>query len=264
MLTTADHGAQRIRRHDLDLPVVPAGPVRLACAGRSDQHHQGRIEERRHGASVTSRGSRDGTAVGRGSVGGRRAGGGRRVERAGRGGARGPGRPHGRRCSSRPISLGGASVSAQVFAGQPARLSRYAYLISLFPDELAARLGIRLRLASRPVSSYTPVVRAGRPTGLLVERRPGPATEDSFREITGSVADYDAWRRVLRRAPRVRRGGGADTDRSAAPSVRGAGRGGGRRRRADLGRRCGGTHRRSHRPPVRATTPCAAWSPPTR
>ena len=89
--------------------------------------------------------------------------------------------------------LGGASVSAQVFAGQPARLSRYAYLISLFPDELAARLGIRLRLASRPLSSYTPVVRAGRPTGLLVERRPGPATEDSFREITGSVADYDAW-----------------------------------------------------------------------
>ena len=90
--------------------------------------------------------------------------------------------------------LGGATISAQVFAGQPARLSRYAYLISLFPDELAARLGIRVRLASRRVSSYTPVTRAGRPTGLLVEREPGPATEASFREVTGSGADYDAWR----------------------------------------------------------------------
>ena len=77
--------------------------------------------------------------------------------------------------------IGGATVSEQIFTGHPTRLSRYSYLVSLFPDELAGRLGITLPLASRTVSSYTPVERDGRPTGLLVERTPGPATAASFR-----------------------------------------------------------------------------------
>lgn len=89
--------------------------------------------------------------------------------------------------------LGGASIGSAVFAGHPARLSRYSYLVSLFPQELIDRLGIDLRLASRQVSSYTPVRRAGRAAGLLVERRLGSATADSFRELTGSDRDYVAW-----------------------------------------------------------------------
>ena len=95
----------------------------------------------------------------------------------------------------RSPALGGATVSDRLFDGHPARLSRYSYLVSLFPAELATRLGIDLRLVSRPVSSYTPVVRRGRPTGLLVERRPGTATERSFAELTGSGADFRAWQR---------------------------------------------------------------------
>ena len=94
----------------------------------------------------------------------------------------------------RSAAPGGATISAQVFAGHPARLSRYSYLVSLFPAALATRLGIRLTLASRSVASYTPVDRGGAPTGLLVERHPGPATEQSFRDVTGSDHDYRAWR----------------------------------------------------------------------
>ena len=89
--------------------------------------------------------------------------------------------------------LGGASVGAAMFGGHDVRLSKYSYLISLFPDSLVRRLGIRFPLASRPVSSYTPLVRRGRPTGLLVERDPGPATADSFRSVTGSDAEFSAW-----------------------------------------------------------------------
>jgi phytoene dehydrogenase-like protein len=89
--------------------------------------------------------------------------------------------------------LGGASVGAAVFSGHDVRLSRYSYLVALFPDDLVARLGIDLPLASRPVSSYTPVIRAGRAGGLLVERAPGRPTEESFRTLTGSDAEYRAW-----------------------------------------------------------------------
>ncbi|SOD72056.1 phytoene dehydrogenase-like protein [Jatrophihabitans sp. GAS493] len=92
--------------------------------------------------------------------------------------------------------VGGAAVSAQVFAGRPARLSKYSYLVSLFPDELQRRLGVRVELRSRAVSSYTPLQRDGRATGLLVEREPSSATEASFRALTGSEAEWRAWQQL--------------------------------------------------------------------
>lgn len=89
---------------------------------------------------------------------------------------------------------GGATVGERLFPPHPTRLSRYAYLVALMPDELIRRLGIAIPLASRAVSSYTPVVRDGAASGLLVERHLGPATEESFRALTGSGDDFAAWR----------------------------------------------------------------------
>ena len=89
--------------------------------------------------------------------------------------------------------LGGASVGSHVFAGSAARLSRYSYLVSLMPQQLIDRLGIDLQLLSRSVSSYTPVRRNGHASGLLVERSPGPATQASFRALTGTDAEFRAW-----------------------------------------------------------------------
>jgi phytoene dehydrogenase-like protein len=89
---------------------------------------------------------------------------------------------------------GGAAVSAQAFEGMDARLSRFSYLVSLMPQQIIDELGLDLRLASRTTASYTPVVRDGRHTGLLVERPEGALTAESFRELTGSDAEYDAWR----------------------------------------------------------------------
>ena len=90
---------------------------------------------------------------------------------------------------------GGAAVSATAFPGQAARLSRYSYLVSLMPKELIADLGLDLELASRTTASYTPAIRAGRHTGLLVERPEGPATRKSFAELTGGESEYAAWQK---------------------------------------------------------------------
>jgi len=93
---------------------------------------------------------------------------------------------------------GGAAVSARAFPAFPTRLSRYSYLVSLLPESIVADLGLDLRLVSRSTASYTPVRRDGIARGLLVERPEGPATRDSFRELTGSDAEYAAWRDFYR------------------------------------------------------------------
>jgi phytoene dehydrogenase-like protein len=89
--------------------------------------------------------------------------------------------------------VGGAAVSATPFPGVGARLSRYSYLVSLLPSRIVTDLGLRIALRSRAVSSYTPVERDGRATGLLVERDPGEATAASFRELTGSDDEFTRW-----------------------------------------------------------------------
>src|SRR5690349_13054689 len=72
--------------------------------------------------------------------------------------------------------VGGAAVSERPWPGVDARLSRYAYLVSLFPARLAAELGLDLQLRRRSISSYTPREDG---TGLLV--RTGEAPHDRWR-----------------------------------------------------------------------------------
>ncbi len=90
---------------------------------------------------------------------------------------------------------GGAAVSERPFPGVDARLSRYAYLVSLFPHEIARDLGLDVELRRRSVSSYTPTVRDGRDTGLLVARDPH-VTERSFRALTGNPRAFEQWNRI--------------------------------------------------------------------
>ena len=64
---------------------------------------------------------------------------------------------------------GGAAVSVSPFAGQPARLSRYSYLVSLMPEQLMADLELDVRLTSRTTASYTPWTRGER-SGIRLTR----------------------------------------------------------------------------------------------
>ena len=72
------------------------------------------------------------------------------------------------RLLERLAQVGGAAVSAQIFDGVDARLSRYAYLVSLLPARITDDLGAAVRLARRPYSSYTPDPATAGRTGLLV------------------------------------------------------------------------------------------------
>jgi phytoene dehydrogenase-like protein len=54
-------------------------------------------------------------------------------------------------------SFGGAAVSDVVFPGFGARLSRYSYLVSLFPPSLLRTLGVAVELRPRRVAAYPPV-----------------------------------------------------------------------------------------------------------
>lgn len=97
---------------------------------------------------------------------------------------------------------GGAAVSTRPFAGVEARLSRYSYLVSLLPRKILRDLGLDLRLSSRTISSYTPVEREGRPTGLLVgggEQR----TREAFARLTGGEREFEAWQRFYGMTGRV-------------------------------------------------------------
>jgi phytoene dehydrogenase-like protein len=102
--------------------------------------------------------------------------------------------------------LGGATVSEQPFAGVEANLSRYSYLVSLLPYAIVRDLELDLELRSRPTASFTPVLRGGRPDGLLVERKPGPLTARSFERLTGSTREWERWQEFyggLERAARA-------------------------------------------------------------
>jgi len=109
------------------------------------------------------------------------------------------------RVLERGAEVGGAAVSGRVFPGVDARLSRYSYLVSLLPDRIVADLGLRVTLRSRPVASFTPVRRGSGHAGLLVERTPGPATAESFRDITGGDGEYAAWQAFYDQAAQMAR-----------------------------------------------------------
>jgi phytoene dehydrogenase-like protein len=95
---------------------------------------------------------------------------------------------------------GGAAVSACVFEGVDARLSRYSYLVSLLPRKIVDELGLDVRLRRRRYSSYTPY---GGDRGLLVDNGDDAATASGFRALTGGDREFAAWQDFYGRTRRV-------------------------------------------------------------
>ena len=94
--------------------------------------------------------------------------------------------------------MGGAAISEAPFAGVDARLSRYAYLVSLLPRFLVDELGLRFETRRRRISSYTPV--PGSDSGLLVD------LDDAARTKASLGDSFDGWQRFYDGAARVARG----------------------------------------------------------
>jgi phytoene dehydrogenase-like protein len=90
---------------------------------------------------------------------------------------------------------GGAAVSERVFAGMDARLSRYSYLVSMFPQKIISDLGLNFESRRRAVASFAPVVRDGKHRALLISYTSPEDTAASFRALTGGDEEYKAYRR---------------------------------------------------------------------
>jgi phytoene dehydrogenase-like protein len=93
--------------------------------------------------------------------------------------------------------MGGAAISEAPFAGVDARLSRYAYLVSLLPRWIVNELGLRFETRRRRISSYTPV--PGSDAAVLIDH------EDTARTRASLGDAFDAWQRFHDRVGRVAR-----------------------------------------------------------
>src|SRR5262249_16286531 len=79
-----------------------------------------------------------------------------------------------------------------VFPDYDAWLSRYSYLVSLFPEKIIRDLGLNLELRRRTIRSYTPYFRNGQHTALLLSNVSEEIGLRSVTELTGSDSEYGA------------------------------------------------------------------------
>src|SRR5213595_2541689 len=87
--------------------------------------------------------------------------------------------------------IGGATTSQKVFPDYDARLSRYSYLVSLFPEKIIRDLGLRLELRRRATGSFTPYIKSGRDHGLLISNVDEELSRRSMVDLTGSEAEFE-------------------------------------------------------------------------
>ena len=99
--------------------------------------------------------------------------------------------------------VGGAAVSEAPFPGVDARLSRYAYLVSLLPRQIVRELGLPFETRRRRISSYTPV--PGTESGLLIDAADPERTRASLRRLTDDDEASVAWDAFHARTARLAR-----------------------------------------------------------
>src|SRR5919204_5199122 len=87
--------------------------------------------------------------------------------------------------------IGGATTSQKVFPDYDAQLSRYSYLVSLFPEKIIRDLGLNLELRRRATASFTPYLNHGQHDGLLLSNVNEEISRKSVVELTGNEAEFE-------------------------------------------------------------------------
>jgi phytoene dehydrogenase-like protein len=87
--------------------------------------------------------------------------------------------------------IGGATTSHKVFPDYDARLSRYSYLVSLFPEKIIRDLGLKLELRRRATGSFTPYRQNGQHQGLLLSNVDEQVGRQSMAELTGGDREFE-------------------------------------------------------------------------
>src|SRR5437667_9174450 len=80
--------------------------------------------------------------------------------------------------------IGGATTSQKLFPDYDARLSRYSYLVSLFPEKIIRDLGLNLELRRRATGSFTPYIKSGHHDGLLISNVDDGMSRQSIVDLT--------------------------------------------------------------------------------
>src|SRR5260370_36859102 len=91
--------------------------------------------------------------------------------------------------------IGGATTSQKVFPDYDARLSRYSYLVSLFPEKIIRVLRLKLELRRRATVSFTPYIKSGQHDGLLISNVDEAQSRRSIVDLTGSEAELEQMKR---------------------------------------------------------------------
>lgn len=95
-------------------------------------------------------------------------------------------------------TFGGATASHRIFPDYDALLSRYSYLVSLFPDRITRELGLDFQTRRRRTASFTPYTdRAGRAQGLLLSNEDESRSRDSMRRMTGGDTAWTRYQTLL-------------------------------------------------------------------
>src|SRR6266568_9605225 len=87
--------------------------------------------------------------------------------------------------------IGGATTSQKVFPDYDARLSRYSYLVSLFPEKIIRDLGLNLELRRRATASFTPYAKDGHHDGLMLSNVSEEMSRRSMFDLTGSYTECE-------------------------------------------------------------------------
>src|SRR5207244_1471172 len=87
--------------------------------------------------------------------------------------------------------VGGATTSQRLFPDFDARLSRYAYLVSLLPEKIIRDLGLNLELRRRAIASYTPYVNHGQHGALVLSNLEQDVSRKSIVDLTGSDTEFE-------------------------------------------------------------------------
>jgi len=88
--------------------------------------------------------------------------------------------------------VGGAAISAELFPGMSARLSKYSYLVSLLPSTIIDDLDIEVPLARRNIASYTPDPTSPE-RGLLIPSGDEAEVRARITDFTGRSDQAEAW-----------------------------------------------------------------------
>lgn len=91
-------------------------------------------------------------------------------------------------------TFGGATASSRIFPDYDALLSRYSYLVSLFPQKIISDLNLQFETRRRKVDSFTPWQdRLGNQRGLVLSNVDEARSRDSMFEMTGKHASWNRY-----------------------------------------------------------------------